>query len=29
LERAPTDNGGEFRAGDFRSTLDELGVGHT
>ncbi len=29
LERAPTDNGGEFRAGDFRSTLDDLGVRHT
>jgi transposase InsO family protein len=27
--RAPTDNSGEFRAGDFPSTLDDLGVRHT
>ena len=29
LERVLTDNGGEFRSNDFRSTLDELGVRHT
>jgi transposase InsO family protein len=29
LERVLTDNGGEFRSGDFRSTLAELGVRHT
>jgi transposase InsO family protein len=29
LERALTDNGGEFRSSDFRSTLDELQVRHT
>lgn len=29
LERVLTDNGGEFRSADFRSTLGELGVRHT
>ena len=29
LERVITDNGGEFRSGDFRSTLAQLGVRHT
>jgi len=29
LERVLTDNGGEFRSHDFRSTLDELGIRHT
>ena len=29
LERVLTDNGGEFRSGDFRDTLDQLGVRHT
>jgi len=29
LERVPTDNGGEFRSHDFRSTLAQLGVQHT
>ena len=29
LKRVLTDNGGEFRSGDFRSALDELGVCHT
>ena len=29
LERVLTDNGGEFRSADFRSTLHELGVRHT
>jgi transposase InsO family protein len=29
LERALTDNGGEFRSNDFRGTLDQLGARHT
>jgi transposase InsO family protein len=29
LERMLSDNGGEFRSTDFRSTLDQLGVSHT
>ena len=29
LERVLTDNGGEFRAHDFGSTLDKLGIRHT
>jgi transposase InsO family protein len=29
LERVLSDNGGEFRSTDFRSTLDQLGVRHT
>jgi transposase InsO family protein len=29
LERVLTDNGGEFRSNDFRSTLNQLGVRHT
>ena len=29
LERVLSDNGGEFRSRDFRSTLDQLGVRHT
>jgi transposase InsO family protein len=29
LERLLSDNGGEFRSGDFRSTLDQLSVRHT
>jgi transposase InsO family protein len=29
LERVLTDNGGEFRSNDFRSTLHDLGVPHT
>jgi transposase InsO family protein len=29
LERVLTDNGGEFRSGDFRSTLAQLNVEHT
>ena len=29
LERILSDNGGEFRSSDFRSTLDQLGVRHT
>jgi transposase len=29
LERVLSDNGGEFRSNDFRTTLDQLGVRHT
>jgi transposase InsO family protein len=29
LERILSDNGGEFRPTDFRSTLDQLGIRHT
>ncbi len=29
LERVLTDNDGEFRSVDFRSTLDQLGAHHT
>lgn len=29
LERVLTDNGGEFRSSDFRSTLEQLGARHT